>query len=82
MAAVPGSIPDPSPPGRRHFPGRDHVSAKQTNHNESLRSGKMRGICDSVSQQYGNSFHSAVGSFVNTNQCDREHAAVCIRPSK
>lgn len=29
MAAVPDSIPDPSPPGRRHFPGRDHVSERE-----------------------------------------------------
>lgn len=28
VAAVPDSIPDPSPPGRRHFPGRDHVSER------------------------------------------------------
>lgn len=28
MAALPGSIPDPSPLGRRHFPDLDHVSAK------------------------------------------------------
>jgi len=51
MAAVPGSIPDPSPPGRRHFPGRDHVSAKQTNHNEFLGSGKMRGLCESAGRK-------------------------------
>jgi len=51
MAALPGSIPDPSPPGRRHFPGRDHVSAKQTNHSESLGSRKIGGICESAGRQ-------------------------------
>jgi len=62
MAAVPGSIPDPSPPDRRHFPGRDHVSEKQTNHSESLGRREMGGICESAGRKL---VHSAAGSFVN-----------------
>jgi hypothetical protein len=39
MATVPGSTPDPSPLGRRHFPSRDHVSeTRTTEHNETQSS--------------------------------------------
>jgi hypothetical protein len=46
MAAVPGSILDPSPPGRRHFPGRDRVSAKHKPITVSFSATRHRAQCD------------------------------------
>jgi hypothetical protein len=52
MAALPGSIPDPSPPGRRHFPGRGHVSVRER---------PIRPLAAGLHTTYGrqlNSYHS------------------------
>ena len=46
MAAVPGSILDPSPPGRRHFPGRDRVSVKHKPITVSLSATRHLAQCD------------------------------------